>query len=149
MSRLKSAAGTPRSLARGKPVIRNQAKPRVVIADDHPEMLERVASILRPEFDVLFTAHDGLSAWKYIRELEPDIAVLDLYLPGMNGLEIVRALKPSGSRTVVVIMSGYDDFEITQEAIKAGALAFILKARLGLELVPVMRQAAQRAGLSR
>ena len=127
-------------------MIPNPVKPRVVIADDHPEMLERVASILRPEFDILFTARDGVSAWKHIRELEPDAAALDLYLPGMNGLEIVKALRQSGSRTVAVILSGYDDFEIAQAVIQAGALAFTVKSRLMLDLVPAMRLAARRAG---
>ena len=117
------------------------AGPRVVIADDHSGIANQVAALLRPEFDVVATAHDGLSALDLVRRLDPDIALLDLYMPGMNGLDVVRTLKTSAARTVAVIMTGYNDPELAKAAIAAGAVAFVAKSRLTQDLLPAMRGA--------
>lgn len=119
------------------------ARPRVVIADDHPEMVERVTALMRPEFDVVATANDGFSALDCIRRFNPDILLVDLYMPRMNGFEVVRTMKASGARTVAVIMSGYNDRELAEAAIAAGALAFVTKSRLADDLLPAMRAAVQ------
>jgi len=117
--------------------------PKVVIADDHPGILNQVAAILRSEFDVVATANDGMSLLDCVRRLDPDIALLDLYMPGMNGLDVVRTLKASSARTVAVIMTGYNDPELAKAAISAGAMAFVAKARLAHDLVPAMRGAIE------
>ena len=119
------------------------AAPRVVIADDHLGIVNQVASLLGTEFDVVATAHDGMSALDCMRRLDPDIALLDLYMPGMNGLDVVRTLKTSGARTVAVIMTGYNDPELAKAAIAAGAMAFVAKSRLSQDLLPAMRAAIQ------
>src|SRR5438309_3932781 len=115
------------------------AVPRVVIADNHSGIVNQVADLLRPEFNVVATAHDGMSALDCVRRLDPDIALLDLYMPGMNGLDVVRTLKTSAARTVAVIMTGYYDPEIAKAAIAAGAAAFVAKSRLTQDLLPAMR----------
>jgi DNA-binding NarL/FixJ family response regulator len=114
------------------------AVPRVVIADDHSGIVEQVAGLLRPEFDVVATAKDGISALDCIRRLDPDIALLDLYMPGMNGLDVVRTLKESSCRTATVIMTGYNDPELAKAAIAAGARAFVAKSHLTQDLLPAM-----------
>jgi DNA-binding NarL/FixJ family response regulator len=119
------------------------AGPRVVIADDHFGIMDQVAALLRPEFDVVATARDGISALDCIRRFDPDIALLDLFMPGMNGLDVVRTLKGSACRTVTVIMTGYNDPELANAAIAAGAMAFVAKARLAQDLLPAMRGAVQ------
>jgi len=117
--------------------------PRVLIADDHAGIVNQVAALLRPEFEVVATARDGMSALDCVRRLDPDIALLDLYMPGMNGLDVVRTLKTSGVRTVAVIMTGYNDSELAKAAVSAGALAFIAKSRLTHDLLPAVRGALQ------
>ena len=119
------------------------ALPRIVVADDHPEMLDRVVALLRPEFDVVATAHDGISALDCIRRVKPDLVLLDLYMPGTNGLDVVRTLKASGSRIIAVIMSAYNDAELAKAAIAAGAMAFVTKSRLADDLLPALRDAAR------
>jgi len=119
------------------------AEPRVVVADDHFGILDQVAALLRPEFDVVATAQDGISALDCIRRLDPDIALLDLFMPGMNGLDVVRTLRGASCRTITVIMTGYNDPELAKAAIAAGAMAFVAKARLAQDLLPAMRGAVQ------
>lgn len=119
------------------------ARPRAVIADDHPEMVKRAAALVGDEFDVVATAYDGASALDCIRRCDPDIALLDLYMPGMTGLEVIKSLKASGARTNVAIMTGYTDSDLAQAAIDAGAMAFVTKSRLNDDLLPALRSAAQ------
>lgn len=119
------------------------ARPRVVIADDHPEMVKRTAALVGAEFDVVATANDGASAVECIRRFDPEIALLDLYMPGMTGIEVSKILKATGARTNVVIMTGYTDSELAQAAIDAGAMAFITKSRLNDDLVMALRSAIQ------
>ena len=117
--------------------------PRVLIADDHVGIVNQVAALLRPEFEIVATARDGMSALDCVRRFDPDIALLDLYMPGMNGLDVVRTLRTSGVRTVAVIMTGYNDSELAKAAVGAGALAFIAKSRLTRDLLPAIRGALQ------
>ena len=119
------------------------AGPRVIIADDHSGILDQVSALLSPEFDVVATARDGISALDCVRRLDPDIALLDLYMPRMNGLDVVRTLSGSAARTVTVIMTGYNDPELAQAAIAGGAMGFVAKACLTQDLLPAMRSALQ------
>lgn len=119
------------------------AVPRVVVADDHPGILNQVANLLSSEFEIVATAQDGITAMECIRRFDPDIALLDLYMPGTNGLEVVRILKGAASRTIAVIMTGYQDPELAKAAIAAGAMAFVTKSRLYQDLLPAMRGVVQ------
>lgn len=117
--------------------------PRVVIADDHSGILDQAIALLRQDFEIVATARDGMFALDCIRRLDPDMAVLDLYMPGMNGLDVVRTLQESGTRTVTVILSGYSDPDLAKAAVTAGAKGFVAKSRLVQDLLPAMRGAVQ------
>lgn len=117
--------------------------PRILIADDHSGILAQAVALLRQDFEIVATARDGMFALDCIRRLDPDMALLDLYMPGMNGLDVVRTLQESGTRTVTVILSGYSDPELAKAAITAGARAFVAKSRLVQDLLPAMRGAVQ------
>ena len=116
---------------------------RVVVADDHSGFLKHVVTLVEEEFHVIATANDGVSAMEAIRRFDPDISLIDLYMPGMNGLDVARNLKAAGSRTAVVIMSGYNDPELANAAIAAGAMAFVTKSRLADDLLPAMHGVIQ------
>lgn len=118
-------------------------RPRVVIVDDHCGVVNEIAALLRAEFDVVATASDGVSALDCIRRLVPDVVLLDLYMPGLNGLDVVNALKTISVCTVAVIMSGHEDPELSKAAIEAGAMAFVTKSRLMRDLIPALRAAVQ------
>ncbi len=114
---------------------------RVLLADDHEAMLDRVARLLAPEFNVVGTATDGQQALDAVRELKPDVLVLDISMPVMNGIETARRLKEAGSETRIVFLTVHDDPDYAREALDVGALGYVIKQRLASDLVAAIKKA--------
>jgi DNA-binding NarL/FixJ family response regulator len=106
------------------------SRPRVLLADDHLQVLDSVSSFLSTDFEVVATASDGREAVDLALRLEPDIAVLDMAMPGLDGFQTVEELKRHGSpaRPVFLTMHGGDEF--IRAAIDAGVLGYVLKSRI-------------------
>jgi two-component system, NarL family, nitrate/nitrite response regulator NarL len=85
---------------------------RIVLADDHPKWLQMLGSLVEVEFDVVATAADGTSALQAISHHKPDVAVLDLEMPGLSGLDVARQVMSNGHKTGVVICSTHLSEEI-------------------------------------
>jgi DNA-binding NarL/FixJ family response regulator len=119
------------------------ARPRIFVADDNPAFLRELASLLAAEFDVVATATDGRSALDLIRRYKPDLVVLDLAMPVLNGIEVTRELAMSSSSPPVVICSVETDPEVVEAARKAGAAAYVFKIRVQKELVLALKSALQ------
>lgn len=117
---------------------------RIVVADDNTAFLQRVVSLLAADFDIVATASDGKSALELIRLHKPDIAVIDLHMPVLNGIEIVKHLAKQPSSPPVVICSVETDPEIVDAARQAGALAYVFKSRLERDLVLALQSAVRR-----
>lgn len=102
---------------------------RVIVADDHPlfrdGLIRRIRE--RSELEVLAEAADGSAALELIRSLRPDVAVLDLKMPGMDGLEVARALAGDRVQARLVILSAYVESSLVFEALGAGVRAFVSK----------------------
>ena len=115
-------------------------------------MLRHLVSLLETEFEVVAAAEDGKSALECIRRYAPDVAVLDLHMPGLNGIELtreVRKMAPKRDWSVfsrlspaVVICSVEGDPEIIQEAQEAGALGYVLKTQMDRDLIKAVKSAA-------
>ena len=118
-------------------------KLRVVVADDSPPFLQKLISLLAVEFDVVATAADGKMALNLIRRYEPDLVVLDMQMPGLNGIEITRELAKNPSSPPVVICSAETDSEIVEAAREAGALEYVFKARIETDLILAAKSAVQ------
>ena len=118
-------------------------KLQVVVADDNVEFLRKFISVLGTEFHVVGTAADGKSALECIRRCRPDVVVLDLEMPGLNGLEITRELMKHSPRPAIVICSVENDLEIVEAAQKAGALGYVFKARAARDLNVAVRSVAR------
>jgi DNA-binding NarL/FixJ family response regulator len=116
---------------------------RVVIADDDPNFLREFVSLLSAEFEVVATAADGISAFDRIRQFQPEIAVMDLRMPGLNGIEVTQKLKQHPSSPAIVICSIENDPEVIAAALQAGALGYILKGRMASDLIPAVKAAAE------
>ncbi len=114
---------------------------RVLLADDHEAMLERVAGLLRTECDVVGTVTDGQQALEAARELKPDVLVLDISMPVMNGIETAHRLQEAGNPARIVFLTVHDDADFAQEAMAAGALGYVIKRRMASDLVAAVKDA--------
>ena len=119
-----------------------EMKLRIVVADDNTKMLLALIAALSTEFDVIATATDGRSALNYIERLQPAVAVLDLNMPELNGIEITREVVRKGLASKIVICSVENDEELIATALAAGARGYVLKARMNKDLVSAVLCAA-------
>jgi DNA-binding NarL/FixJ family response regulator len=105
----------------------------VLIADDHAMVREGVRRVLEEDggFDVVFEAADGLEAREAMQRLQPDVALLDITMPGPSGIELAQELRGENSAIRVLILSMHDNPEYLQRALAAGADGFLLKDESG------------------
>ena len=116
---------------------------RVLVADDHRPLLDRVVRTLGGEFCVIATVSDGAQLVAAEAELHPDVLVVDVCMPGMSGFEAAACIRRSGSRVPVVCLSAYEESEMVEAAWDAGALGYVTKASLAADLVPAVRAALE------
>lgn len=102
---------------------------RVFVADDHPVYREGVARAIkaRPEFELIGEAENGRQALDAIKSLLPDVAILDVQMPGLQGSEVLHAIKRDGVPTRVVLLSAHVDSETVYRAVASGAGAYLSK----------------------
>jgi DNA-binding NarL/FixJ family response regulator len=103
---------------------------RIVVADDHDIVRSGFASLLdtQPEFTVIGTARDGLEAVRVGQELQPDVVLMDIRMPGIDGIEATRQLTSHGpNRPRILILTTFDLDEYVYDALRAGASGFLLK----------------------
>ena|SRR5215469_4776328 len=120
---------------------------RIVVADDYAEARVRIRSILKAQrgWQVIGEACDGLQAVEKTAELCPDIILLDIGMPGLNGIEAAKRIRHTcpGSRIIFVTQDGDED--VRMSALATGAEAYLLKANAATELLPAI-EAALRNG---
>jgi len=112
---------------------------RIIVADDNPAMLQQVVSVLRSEFDIVATATDGAAARECIERYHPDVAVLDLLMPHVNGIELTSELIRSGNSIRVILCSVETDQDIIDAAFKAGAAGYVFKVQMVKDLIPAIK----------
>lgn len=107
----------------------DQAPIRVLVADDHPAMRRALAQIVsdHERMDLIGEAEDGHVAGELIASQHPDVALVDVRMPVLDGLGLVRRVRADGSPVRVVLLTGYDDSAIVHEAISAGAVGVLSK----------------------
>jgi two-component system nitrate/nitrite response regulator NarL len=106
-----------------------QARVRVVVAEDHPLFRDAIVRAVkeRPDFELVAEVADGRKALAEIRRLQPDVAVIDLKMPKLDGLQVLNALRRDGLSTRVVLLSAFLEGSVAFEAVAAGAAAYISK----------------------
>jgi len=107
---------------------------RLVIADDHAQMLDAVQRLLTPHFEIVATVSDGDAALDAAITLKPDVVVLDITMPYLNGIEVARRLMATGSKVKIVFLTVMEDPELVRAALAAGGSAYVVKSRLTTDL---------------
>jgi two-component system, NarL family, response regulator NreC len=120
------------------------SKIRIVLADDHQIVRQGVKSLLESHADleVLGEAGDGIGVLTIVGRVKPDILVLDLMMPGLNGLEVTRRVSKVSPQTKVIILSMYMNEPYVIEALRNGAYGYILKESNIADLVRAIREVA-------
>jgi DNA-binding NarL/FixJ family response regulator len=110
---------------------------RILIADDHELIRRGLVSALadRPEWSIVAEAADGRQACELAARLTPDIAVLDLTMPELNGLDVTRQLRVSTPRTRILIVTAHESEQLIRDVLDAGAMGYVLKSDAGRVLV--------------
>jgi len=116
-------------------------RPRVLLADDHCVVAEGLQSLLRPHFDVAGIVSDGRELLRAAKTLDPDVVVLDISMPSLNGIDSARQLRATKSRAKVVILTMHREVTYAARALEAGASAFVLKHSAASELVTAIQEA--------
>ncbi len=114
-------------------------RPRVLIADDHPILLQGVRTLIAPEFQVVAAVEDGRQVLKVIGKLLPDLVVMDISMPNFNGIEATRALRSRFPGIKIVILTMHEDPMFAAEALEAGASGYVLKGSACSDLLQALR----------
>ena len=117
------------------------ARPRVLLADDHIAFLESVRCLLATAFDIVALAGDGRQALDLARLLRPDVIVLDVSMPELDGFKTLEQLRRDAPETKVVFLTIHLEDEFISAAINAGAHGYVLKSRTGLDLISAIDHA--------
>ena len=125
------------SMVSGKEKIRA----RVLLADDHPELIEDLRAVLEPEFEVVATVGDGNALVAAAETIAPDVIVTDIFMPGLNGIEAAGEILRRNPAARIVFVTVHENPELVQQGLAAGALGYVLKVTAGDDLVPAIRAA--------
>jgi two-component system response regulator NreC len=117
----------------------------IVLVDDHAVLRHGLRSLLERELDciVVGEAADGPTAIKMVAQLLPNVLVIDIMMPGMSGLEVIRQVHERAPQTRVVVLSMYADAPYVREALRSGAVGYVLKEAPASEFIQAVREAAQ------
>jgi DNA-binding NarL/FixJ family response regulator len=118
---------------------------RVLLADDHALVLQAVHVALEadPELEIVAEAKSGSQVLPRVAEAEPDLVLLDIRMPGIDGLELLDRLRENYPEVNVVILSGLDDPDLPSEALRRGAKAFLGKGIDPADVAPILRQVSE------
>jgi len=118
-------------------------KTRVMLADDHQIVLEGLKNLLEPEFEVVGTVEDGRALVDKALKLHPDVIVVDISMPLLNGIEAVRQIKKIDERSKIIFLTMHPDVTYATSAFDAGASGYVLKNSASRELVTAIKAAVQ------
>ena len=117
---------------------------RVMLVDDHPLIREAIGHLIAgaPEFELIGEAADGTECLARIDDLHPDILILDIAMPEMNGEQVARELRRRHPELKIIALSGYTDRQFVRAMTKAGAKGYVVKSASGRELIHALRAVA-------
>ncbi len=110
-------------------------KPTVILADDHTMIAEAFRNLLEPQYQVVATVHDGRSLVEKALQMQPDIVVIDIGMPLLNGLSAGQQLKQKLRKVKLIYLTMNDDPDLAAEALRTGGSAYLLKSSVASELL--------------
>jgi DNA-binding NarL/FixJ family response regulator len=113
---------------------------RILLADDHEEFLAAAVRLLESEFDVVGAVGEGQALLDAAARLGPDVVVLDVSMPVLNGIETARRLRKAGSTARIVFLTMHEDPDYVCSALAAGAQGYVVKSRLASDLALALRE---------
>jgi len=116
-------------------------KLRILLADDSEQILRAISRLLHADFDVVGSVLDGEQAVEATLRLQPDVLVLDILMPVMDGLEAARCLKRVGAPTKIVFLTGLEDHALMETAMETGGHGYVFKSQLISDLPLAIRAA--------
>jgi DNA-binding NarL/FixJ family response regulator len=131
---------------RGFPLIRMVVpvnKIRIVVADDHEEMLSLVKEVLQPEFEVVAAVRDGRDLLHAVKNFKPDVIIADITMPEMSGIEATRKIVEEDLEARIILLTMHNDRTMVEEGFSAGAKGYVLKLAASQELVPAVYEIIQ------
>ena len=114
---------------------------RILLADDHPLLLERVTRFLQPTFEVVGVAHNGVEMVNEAMRLCPDIIVADISMPELDGIEAAHRLREMGATATIVFLTIHESSEFVQACMAEGALGYVAKSHMKTDLIPAINAA--------
>jgi DNA-binding NarL/FixJ family response regulator len=118
-------------------------KTKVLLADDHPSLVDAALAILKPHFDIVGIATDGATLVSEAIRLRPDVIVSDITLPILNGIEAIHRLRIANSQARVVFLTVHAEEGFLKAGIAEGALGYVLKSRMKTQLIPAIEAALE------
>lgn len=115
------------------------SRARILLADDHKEMRDRVVRVLEEEFEMLDAVADGQALLEAASELKPDLCLVDVSMPIVSGFEVASRLKKRGSKAKVVFLSVHEDVDFVRAAYDVGGSGYVIKRRMASDLLKAIR----------
>ena len=122
----------------------SRRRTRVVLVDDHVLVRSGIKALLNaePDLEVTGEAADGAAGVELTLERHPDVVLMDMWMPGIDGIEATKRIKAAGSRAAVLVLTSHDDHQLALQAIRAGASGYFLKDALPARLADAVRAVA-------
>jgi DNA-binding NarL/FixJ family response regulator len=114
---------------------------RILLADDHKEIRDKVKRYLEAEFNVIDAVEDGRALLEAAARLDPDVCLLDISMPELDGIETANQLKENGSKAKVIFLTVHEDSDFLQAALKSGASGYVIKRRMASDLHRAVKEA--------